>query len=77
MFDKITIIGCGLIGSSLVRVINKKKLAKQICVFDKSQEVSLFVKKNLVAKVYDNISDSVKESDLVIISTPLRLQSFK
>ena len=30
MFDKITIIGCGLIGSSLLRVIDKKKLSKKI-----------------------------------------------
>ena len=30
MFDKITIIGCGLIGSSILRVVDKKKLSKQI-----------------------------------------------
>ena len=33
MFDKITIIGCGLIGSSILRVVDKKKLSKQIIVF--------------------------------------------
>ena len=46
MFNKITIIGCGLIGSSLLRVIDKKKLSKQIGIFDKSKEVSTFVKNN-------------------------------
>ena len=46
MFDKITIIGCGLIGSSLLRAIEKKKLSKIINVFDKSKEVSTFVKNN-------------------------------
>ena len=30
MFDKITVIGCGLIGSSLLRAISKKKLSKQM-----------------------------------------------
>mgnify|MGYP003328233302 CR=1 FL=1 len=30
MFKKVCIIGCGLIGSSLARVIKKKKLAEQI-----------------------------------------------
>ena len=44
MFDKISIIGCGLIGSSLIRAIDKK-LSKEIIVFDKSKEVSLFFKK--------------------------------
>jgi len=71
MFDQITIIGCGLIGSSLLRAVNKKKLSKQINVFDKSKEASSFIKNNLSANVFNDINDSVKDSDLVIISTPL------
>ena len=71
MFDQITIIGCGLIGSSLLRAINKKKLSKQVNVFDKSKEVSSFIKNNLSVNVCNDINDSVKDSDLVIISTPL------
>jgi len=71
MFNKITIIGCGLIGSSLLRAINKKKLSKQVNAFDKSKEVSLFIKNNLSVNVCNDINDSVKDSDLVIISTPL------
>ena len=71
MFDKITIIGCGLIGSSLMRVIDKKKLSKKISLFDKSKEVSTFIKNNFSFQVFNNISESVKDSDLVIISSPL------
>ena len=71
MFDQITIIGCGLIGSSLLRVIDKKKLSKKVNVFDKSKETQSFVKDNLPGKVFDDINESVKDSDLVIISTPL------
>ena len=71
MFDQITIIGCGLIGSSLLRAINKKKLSKQVNAFDKSKEASSFIKNNLSANVFNDINDSVKDSDLVIISTPL------
>ena len=71
MFDQITIIGCGLIGSSLLRAINKKKLSKQVNAFDKSKEVSSFIKNNLSVNVCNDINDSVKDSDLVIISTPL------
>ena len=73
MFDKITIIGCGLIGSSLMRVIDKKKLSKKISVFDKSKEVSAFIKNNFSAQVFNDISESVKDSDLVIISSPTSL----
>jgi len=71
MFNKITIIGCGLIGSSLLRIINKKKLSKQINAFDRSKEVLSFIKDNLAVNVCDDIKDSVKDADLVIISAPL------
>ena len=71
MFDKITIIGCGLIGSSLLRIIDKKKLSKKISIFDKSKEASVFIKNNFSVQVCNDISYSVKDSDLVIISTPL------
>ena len=46
MFNKICVLGCGLIGSSLLRAIVKKKLAKEINVFDKSTEVSLYLERN-------------------------------
>ena len=33
MFEKISIIGCGLIGSSILRNINIKKISKSINCF--------------------------------------------
>ena len=71
MFNKICVLGCGLIGSSLLRAIDKKKLAKVINAFDKSKEVSSYLEKNFSFKVTKNIDEAVKESDLVIISSPL------
>ena len=48
MFSCISIIGCGLIGSSILRAINEKKISKEVRVFDKSKEVLSFIKqKNL------------------------------
>ena len=71
MFDKITVIGCGLIGSSLLRAISEKKLSKQINAFDNSKEVTSYLKNKLPINVLNYLSDSVKDSDLIIISTPL------
>ena len=71
MFDKITIIGCGLIGSSILRVVDKKKLSKQINIFDKSKEASAFIKNNFPVKTFNDLAESVQGSDLVIISSPL------
>ena len=72
MFEKISIIGCGLIGSSILRGINNKKFVNRLSVFDKSKDVLDIIKKE---KLCDNISkdvqSAVKNSDLVIICVPL------
>jgi len=71
MFDKICVLGCGLIGSSLLRAIEKKNLAKEINAFDKSKDVSLYLSKNFSFNVTKSIDEAVKDSDLVIICSPL------
>ena len=71
MFNKITVIGCGLIGSSILRVVEKKNIAKEINAYDKSKEVSSYLSKNFEFKICDNITEAVNNADLVIISSPL------
>jgi len=71
MFNKISIIGCGLIGSSILRAVEEKKLASKISVYDKSSKVTDYLKNNLSIEINNNISDVVKDSDLVIIASPL------
>ena len=71
MFDKISIIGCGLIGSSILRAIVEKKLASKISAYDKSSKAADYLKKNFSIEVCNNISNAVKDSDLVIIASPL------
>ena len=71
MFNKISIIGCGLIGSSILRAVEEKKLATQITAYDKSSKVIDYLKKNFSVEICSNISDVVKDSDLVVIASPL------
>ena len=71
MFNKITVIGCGLIGSSILRVVEKKNIAKEINAYDKSKEVTSYLAKNFKFKICDNIKEAVNNADLVIISSPL------
>jgi prephenate dehydrogenase/cyclohexadieny/prephenate dehydrogenase len=71
MFDKISIIGCGLIGSSILRAVVEKKLASKISAYDKSSRVIDYLKKNFSIEICKNISAAVKDSDLVIIASPL------
>ena len=71
MFNKISIIGCGLIGSSILRAVVEKKLASKISAYDKSSKTTDYLKKNFSIEVCNNISNVVKDSDLVIIASPL------
>ena len=71
MFDKISIIGCGLIGSSILRATQEKKLATKISVYDKSNKVIEYLKKNFTADICSNVTESAKDADLIIISAPL------
>jgi cyclohexadieny/prephenate dehydrogenase len=72
MFKHILIIGCGLIGSSILRGINEKNISKKISIFDKSKTVVDFLKKNnLSQNITSDISLAAKDADLVIIATPL------
>ena len=71
MFNKISIIGCGLIGSSILRAVVEKKLASKISAYDKASKVTDYLKKNFSVEICSNVSDVVKESDLVIIASPL------
>ena len=72
MFEKITIIGCGLIGSSILRNINNNEISKSIAVFDKSKNVVETIKKeNLCSNIAKDIQSAVKDSDLIILAIPL------
>ena len=72
MFNKVTIIGLGLIGSSIARAIKKNNLFKILVAHDKFKIV---LKKTLKLKITNyiepNLKKSVENSDLVIICTPL------
>ena len=72
MFEKICIIGGGLIGSSILRDVYNSKISNSVTVFDNSREVIEIIKKeNLCDNVSKDIQSAVKNSDLVIIAVPL------
>ena len=68
----ILIIGCGLLGSSLVRKISKKKIAKKIFFYEKSKSTLLKIKKlKLPGTIVKSLKDGVVNSDLIIFCTPM------
>tara|TARA_A100001015_G_scaffold288786_1_gene359988 strand:+ start:1189 stop:2085 length:897 start_codon:yes stop_codon:yes gene_type:complete len=69
---KILIIGCGLLGSSLVRRISKKKIAKKIFIYEKSKSNILRIRKlKLPGTIVKSLEDGVNNSDLIIFCTPM------
>ena len=68
----IFIIGCGLLGSSLVRVISKKKIAKKIFIYEKSETHIAKIKKlRLPCTIVKSLEAGVVNSDLIIFCTPM------
>jgi cyclohexadieny/prephenate dehydrogenase len=68
----ILIIGCGLLGSSLLRRIQKRKIAKKIYIYEKSKTNILKIKKlKLPGIVVNKLQDGVVKSDLIILCTPM------
>ena len=72
MFKKVLIIGCGLIGSSILRAINSKKLSKKTFVLEKSKKnISKIKKIKSNCKFIKSINREISDVDLVIICTPM------
>lgn len=72
MFKKITIIGAGLIGSSLARAVKAQNLAEKIILADHDADVCQRVKELGIANVaMSDIRRSVVGSDFVVVAVPL------
>tara|TARA_Y100000590_G_scaffold46202_1_gene49013 strand:- start:152 stop:1048 length:897 start_codon:yes stop_codon:yes gene_type:complete len=72
MFKKVLIIGCGLIGSSILRAIHSKKLSKKILVLEKSKKnISEIKKIKSNCKFIKSLNSEVSNVDLVILCTPM------
>ena len=68
----ILIIGCGLLGSSLLRRIHKKKLAKKIFIYEKSVlNIAKIKKLKLPGLIVKTLKEGIINSDLIILCTPM------
>ena len=72
MFDQVSIIGCGLIGSSIFKGLKKSGSIKKIITYDKDKAVTEIIKKNKLSdEIFYSAGEAVKNSDLIIIATPI------
>ena len=72
MFNKILIIGCGLIGSSILRAVIDKKISKKIYILEKSKKnISKIKKINSNLKFLNKVDKNVSSINFVILCTPM------
>ena len=68
----VLIIGCGLLGSSLLRSIHKKKIFDKIFIYEKSKKnISKVKRLKLPCIIVKKINDAVLKSQLIIFCTPM------
>ena len=72
MFKNILIIGCGMIGSSILRGVISQKLCKKVYVHEKNIKYQNQIKKiNKKIILIKKLDKKIKGMDLVVISTPM------
>ncbi len=72
MINKLLIVGCGLIGSSILKRVCKKKIAKKVFVYEKSKKNQKILKRfKLKFELIKKMDKKISESDFVVICAPL------
>ncbi|WP_440653125.1 prephenate dehydrogenase [Candidatus Pelagibacter sp. HIMB1542] len=68
----ILIIGCGLLGSSVLRSIHKNKLADKVYIYEKSKKnISRIKNLKLPGKVVSSLKEAITKSNFIIFCTPM------
>ena len=68
----ILIIGCGLIGSSVLRAVHARKASKNIYVYEKSKKnISIIKKLKVRCKIINELNNISNSFDLIILCTPM------
>lgn len=72
LFDKLTVVGLGLIGASLCRVARQQKLARRVVGADADETVRRRAGEiDLVDHVAATVEEGVAGADLVVLCTPV------
>jgi cyclohexadieny/prephenate dehydrogenase len=72
LFDKIALVGIGLIGSSLAHVVRREKLAGHVAVSTRSASTLKRAEElGLGDSYWADAADAVRDADLVVVSVPV------
>jgi cyclohexadieny/prephenate dehydrogenase len=72
MFEKVALVGIGLIGSSLARVIRREGLAGHVAISSRSEATLERARELALGDSYHtDAKDAVRNADLVVVSVPV------
>ena len=71
VFDTIAVIGCGLIGGSIVRAARQTGAAGTIVVAEQGAAKTRVEELGIADRVTSDLADAVRDADLVIYATPV------
>ena len=72
IFDKVAIIGIGLIGSSIAKAIKKRKISNNISGYAKTNKTRQKVRElGYIDYVKDDLVSAVTDADLIILCVPV------
>lgn len=71
-FDRVALLGIGLIGSSLAHAMRKQRLAGEITGYARSEATrAKAMELGLVDRIFPTAAQAVKDADLVILCSPV------
>ena len=72
MFNKVAIIGVGLLGGSFALALREKQLAKEVVgVCRRSSQGELATQLKVIDKAYQTAAEAVVGADLIVLATPM------
>jgi len=72
MFQKVVLIGIGLLGGSLARDLRKHGLASSIVGVCRSQQTAKIALEESVVDEIQPLTQAVKNADLIVLATPMQ-----
>ncbi|MFT4630099.1 MAG: prephenate dehydrogenase [Dinoroseobacter sp.] len=73
MFNKVVIVGVGLLGGSLARDIRQHKLARHVVGVVRSQSTAQYALKEQVIDAVQPLEEALEGADLIVLATPMQV----
>ncbi len=71
IFEKVALIGLGLIASSMAHAMKRGEVAKEIAGYARTPETRATARKIGLCDVYDTAGECVQDADLVVLCVPI------